>query len=146
MGKIELSCCFCSAGYSVEFTPPRGWADKLDFEIDVDERCFCPDHADAAEFLDAQCPGCVGGWGDCPLYRAFAFQRLTLTTDEFARIEDGFCPRRVNGTSMIQSGTIESLDLSDQASEESGRAMARAIKDYCNEYHDEALIPRRTDG
>lgn len=100
------------------------------------EHALCPKHAAVAPFAKAQCPGCVGGWGDCPLWTAFAYsgrQRDICETD-FADLERGVCPRRVNGTLMASRGRVESINLSEPAGAVAGKALADAIREYIREY------------
>ena len=134
---ITLTCCLCSEGERLAADVPADW--QIYGGIDVDG--FCPRHAIIAVFKDAQCPGCVGGWGDCPLWDAFAYRdRRTLTEDDLAMIRCGVCPRRINGTlhGDARRGTIENLDLSEVAPAAAGEALARAIREYWERYTDGA--------
>lgn len=129
--KITLTCCLCSARTDVEAETPDGW--ELRYS-DIDEdKCFCPKHVAVAEFARSQCPGCISGWGnDCPLFRAFAYSgSRNLAAGDFAKIEGGICPKRVNGTISFSHGRgIEDVDLSDRAPAPSGVVLSQAIRDY----------------
>lgn len=135
--KISVNCCLCEARYETEVEPPTGWDHRYG-AIDNEGDAFCPKHAPVAEFAASQCPGCVGGWGDCPMWQAFAYSHgRDITDDEFKKIESGVCPRRVNGTIGVRVGrkpTIEDLDLSDRATAAAGVAFAQAIREYCAKY------------
>lgn len=131
--QLTVSCCFCSNHHKVEITLPDGWTSR--HEGADDEGGFCPDHANIAEFADDQCPGCVGGWGDCPMWSAFASSySRDITPDDLAVLRTGRCPRRVNGTFRISEGRIKDLDISNSATAEAGAAFASAIEDYCRRY------------
>lgn len=133
--KITISCCLCSDKFETNVAIPVGWARHYD-EID-DEQGFCPKHASVAAFAESQCPGCVGGWGDCPMWSAFAYSYgRTIGQKDYDMLERGVCPRRVNGTIGLdlRAGTVEDLNLNEQATVESGVAFAQAIKDYCAKY------------
>jgi len=113
---------------------PPGW-DHAVGGIDSERDGFCPDHAAVKPFTDEQCPGCVGGWGDCGLWESFAYSgRRSLAPDDFTKIERGICPKRVNGTFGVSPRGIEQLDLSTRATTESGIALAMAIRDYWTTY------------
>jgi hypothetical protein len=103
----------------------------------------CPEHAIINKFSHSQCPGCVSGWGDdCPLFKSFAYShRVTITPVDLINIERGICPKRVNGTFGIRNTgstvVIEDMDLSEQATTESGLALADGIRDYIKKYSKE---------
>jgi hypothetical protein len=115
-------------------TLPNGW-EHIVGGIDDESNAFCPDHKAIAEFQSNQCLGCVGGWGDCDLWKGFAYGKLTLTGDDFKQIESGICPKRTNGTFGIKQEKIEKIDLSERSTNESGLALVSAIHQYCNKYH-----------
>lgn len=131
--KVEVGCCLCSERHETAIDLPEGWATRYD-QIDEDGG-FCPKHSVIAEFADDQCAGCVGGWQDCDLWRAFAYRTLNLTDDDFAELRGGICPKRTNGTFGMFDGTIEKIDLSERADNEAGAALAQAIIDYSARYH-----------
>lgn len=132
--KMTVHCCLCSKKTHAPFEIPDEWALTRD-EFDIEQDGFCPDHAAVAEFESSQCSGCVGGWGDCDMWRAFAFSGSRSITDrDLSSIERGICPRRTNGTFSFSRGTgIEDIDLSTRANE-GGRAFADAIREYIVRY------------
>jgi hypothetical protein len=133
--KITIDCCLCATDHVTEVALPDGWAHRHDAVHD--DMGFCPTHAAVAAFADSQCPGCVGGWGDCPMWRAFAYGgRRDISTADFEALERGVCPRRVNGTIGFNVGQrgVHEIDLSERAPPDAGRAFAQAIRDYCAKY------------
>lgn len=69
------------------------------------------------------------------MWRAFAHSHgRDIGPADFEALERGVCPRRVNGTSMIKDGAFQYLDLSELATVEAGKAFAKAIRDYCDQY------------
>jgi hypothetical protein len=134
---VRLSCTLCEKSNEWNIPMPAGWDSR--YRSVSDEAAFCPDHAIVAKFADSQCPGCVGGWGDCDLHRAFAYSRLHLSQADFAMLETGICPKRTGGTFSIQrgatGGVIEHIDLRDPPVVEAGRALATAIRQYSLKYH-----------
>ena len=134
---LTISCCLCDDAHTQAVELREGWRMLYD-GIDA-ENCFCPRHAAVLAFTEAQCPGCVGGWGDCPLWQAFAFTHSRDINDaDLAAIESGICPRRLNGTMQFDARQpergITALDLSNPASPESGAALAQAIREYIARY------------
>jgi hypothetical protein len=130
---VTISCGFCPTSHEQTIVVPDGWATRYS-GTDV-ENGFCPAHSAAEPFVDAQCPGCVAGWGECPLWDGFAFDERKLTQEDMAQVERGVCPKRINGTLMVRNpGGVESINLSEQAPTEAGVAMAGAIKDYWANY------------
>ncbi len=134
--EVHISCCLCREEHVVEIDLLDGWA--MTYPAIDEEQAFCPDHAVIAEFTNTQCSGCVGGWGDCGLWEDFAYgkERRNLSESDFAQIRQGLCPRRVNGTMMVDmsAGKIENMDLSRRAPTLVGNALERAIKDYWQRY------------
>lgn len=135
MLEVSLSCGLCSERHEQKIPMPEGWASR--YESVSDETAFCPKHAVVAQFADSQCPGCVGGWGDCPLFRAFAYSKLELTSGDFRTLEMGICPKRVGGTFGVDmpAGKLEEIDLRDPPNVEGGKALATAIRAYALKYH-----------
>ena len=132
---LEIHCCMCSETYKVTLELPYGW--EVNINNNIYEECgFCPKHRIITEWLGAQCPGCVSGWGECGLWAGFACgeKRRKLTCDDLASIHRGICPRRANGFSMITSSGIEGENLSEVASAEAGQALVTAIQEYWEEY------------
>lgn len=139
--EISIDCCLCSNKHLAEIVLPPGWEHRY-FAVD-DEVGFCPDHAKVAAFAEEQCPGCVGGWGSCSMWQAFAYStNRSMTERDYAALESGRCPRRTNGTTQIDRdrGTMTELDLSNLATIESGKAFAQAIRDYIAAYPERGLI------
>lgn len=133
--KLELSCSLCQEDAEVEFDAPAGWI--LTYGESCEEDAFCPAHASVGEWRSAQCPGCVGGWRDCPLWDAFAYSgKRTITDDDLAVIERGRCPKRVNGSFMMSGRGMEAMDISETAPTESGTVLAQAIRDYIDRWPD----------
>jgi len=130
---LYLSCSLCSEMHESEVQIPDGW--NMNGGIDK-EGCFCPKHSlIQKEWVSNQCPGCVGSWGDCPLFEAFAYKKLDLSDHEMMTIEYGVCPRRVNGTWGVESSSVRKMDLSERGTTESGELLAQAIIDYGEEYY-----------
>lgn len=134
--KLTFNCCLCEEQVEVDVAIPEGWESRYE-SMDEDD-VFCPKHAKIAAFAESQCPGCVGGWGDCSMWTAFAYsgRQRDVGQRDFDALERGICPRRTNGTLSVntRSGSIENLDLSKRAPPEAGAAFAQAIKDYCERY------------
>lgn len=128
----------CSEEYKEHVRLPPGW-EHINREIDDETHAFCPAHKEIAEFQGDQCAGCIGGWGDCDLWKSFAYNKLKLTDNDFKKIKEGVCPKRTNGTFGFNPAdrSIEDIDLSEPSSNKSGLAFEKAIKDYCSKYHEE---------
>lgn len=108
---------------------PDGWDHQYD-GIDDESGGFCPKHSSVKPFTDHQCTGCVSGWGDCQLWRDFAYSgRRNLSPGDFASLERGICPRRINGTFGVSPLGVERIDLSSEE-RRSGIELAAAIRDY----------------
>lgn len=132
---VDLCCAFCPAEIKPVIELPEGWALRHDEVPGCDGGAFCPEHSGAASFLEAQCPGCVGGWPECRLFRSITTPEDPLEEIDFARMREGRCPRRVNGTSSFVPGMgFQVIDLSDPATPEAGAAMETAIRDYLHAY------------
>jgi len=134
---VSLYCGFCGATSEQNISMRKGWDTHIR-AVD-EEHAFCPKHSKIREFSEAQCPGCVGGWGDCPLWDAFAYRELKLTEQDFATLERGVCPKRVNGTIGITltggKTQIEQIDLRDGDAHKAGSALSKAIREYAKRYH-----------
>jgi len=129
-----VNCCFCSNRHTVEISLPDGWDHQYD-GYDDEGSAFCPDHAAIQPFTRSQCVGCVGGWGECDLWKGFAFSKFNLSEGEFDSLRKGVCPRRTNRTfSISPGGPLEDIDLSDRAPSEAGVAFVDAIKTYVQNY------------
>jgi hypothetical protein len=131
--QVTINCCLCTNTHEANLELPEGWTHCYD-SID-DDFGFCPQHAMVSDFADSQCSGCVGGWGECPMWEAFADSyRRTINDADYAAIERGVCPRRVNGTFEVSKSGIKELDISETAPTEAGIVFAKAIRDYCEKY------------
>ena len=135
---VTINCGLCEAAHKTAITLPDGWAHRYD-GIDDETKGFCPKHAAVAEFAEAQCAGCVGGWTDCDLWRDFAYNhRRNLTEADFAKLEQGVCPRRTNGSLMVECGpkgaVIKDIYLSEVAPSEAGKVLAQAIRECWARY------------
>ena len=126
--KVRLQCCFCRAAHECSVEVPAGWNSRHGLNLDVDD-AFCPTHAPVERFFEAQCSGCVSGWGDCGLWRD-ALCHSTVTDAELAVIREGVCPRRVNGTYASSPAGIESVNISDPAPRGASEQLASAIAAY----------------
>lgn len=131
--EVEISCCLCSNKHTTEIEAPDGW--RVHYGSVSSEHGFCPEHSKIEEFTE-NCSGCVGGWVNCNLWRAFAYQDFKLTDSDFAIIRSGKCPKRTNGTMFFsREKGIEYVDISSPASNEAGDALAKAILAYHEKYH-----------
>jgi hypothetical protein len=134
--EFELRCCLCPRVHVGKVGVPDGWTEtSLHSEAE-----FCPDHAIIDEWKSAQCPGCVAGWGECPLWKGFAYERYrhnmadTLTEAELRKVACGECPRRVNGTFFSNGQSFGELNISEKAAYAPGEALVQAIRDYWTKY------------
>lgn len=129
---VTLTCCLCPARHTISCEVPEGWAAVYDTM--EEERTLCPTHQPIQAFVDAQCPGCVGGWMDCDLWKAFAYRRRALTDEDFAAMTQGICPRRTKGSLVVDRRdsrtTITDINLSQRAPRVSGAALVQAIQEY----------------
>lgn len=137
--KIVAHCCLDMNKTEVEVDIPDRFV--VDSEVDLEGTVFCEAHADVSLFREDQCPGCVGGWQDCPMWNAFAYTgRRDITEHDYSVLEAGICPRRVNGTFGMNNtaGTpveIHDIDLS-APNVIGGRAFAQGIRDYVAMFHE----------
>ena len=132
--EIEVSCCLCQTNLNLELDIPDTWGNISNVYA---EQSLCPKHKEIENFIDSQCPGCVGGWADCDLWKDFAYNNSrNLGDDDFSKLKKGICPRRTNGSFSFDTdkGKIEHIDLSYKASEASGIALEKAIKEYWKAY------------
>lgn len=132
--RVAVNCCFCFAEHESFINIPNGWS--LRYSEILEEDAFCPEHSGVVDWISSVCPGCVGSWGDCSLWQDFAYGKKNLSDQDFEKIKCGICPRRTNGTITLDSKgpAISMIDLSEQATTESGEATAKAILDYWNNY------------
>ena len=133
---VTISCSLCPESIHQIVELPHGWTSRYDgTDNDIG---FCPAHAKIAEWADAQCPGCVGGWGDCSLWNAFAYQSWKLVEQDLDSIGRGICPKRVNGSMMFSpEGGIEQLRLDEVAPTEAGAVFVLALRDYRLRYYND---------
>ena len=127
--RIIATCVFCRRKTETTASVEPGWVHNYG-EIWDEDNWLCPDHAIIHEFRKSQCPGCVSSWGECPLFKAFAFRALSLSDLELDVIRKGVCPRRINGTFSYSKQGIEPLNLSEKAPDEAGNALSKAIVQY----------------
>ena len=129
---VTLWCAFCGESANIVAPMPTGCATRYG-GMD-DEHAFCPKHAAVEPFFDSQCPGCVSGWGECGLYRAFAHKENTLTDADKATLSRGVCPKRVNGTLFVTNTAdgvkVEDADIRSDPVAEAGAAVVAAIADH----------------
>jgi len=136
--KITIHCDGIGCGRKVTIDAPMdGWTSRLG-EIEEggsDSYVFCPACQKQAEFFGAACPGCVEGFPDCNFGRMFAYGRSPgLTRGQEEILRSGRCPGRTNGTSIICSGALTSVDLSTPATASVGETMIAAVKEYRRKY------------
>ncbi len=135
--EFDLDCMFCDKKARMALELPSGWKSRGAPYLEND--IFCQDHNLIIDFLDAQCSGCVGGWGDCGLFRSFAYDHDKDFSEEDAeQLRKGICPRRVNGTmesNVDENGlTLKDVDLSELATSESGTLLAKSIQEYLEKF------------
>jgi hypothetical protein len=136
--EFELNCCLCSRKHRGKIEVPDGWTETAL----ASENEFCPDHAVIDEWKSAQCPGCVSGWGECGLWKGFAYERYRhsmgdiLSEPELRQVACGKCPRRVNGTFFVSTpnGQFGEMDISERAETPAGEALVAAIREYWVRY------------
>jgi len=129
--KINISCSLCSTSLKLETKVPDTWGRVEETDI---ENALCPKHKVIEDFIENQCPGCVGGWMECGLWTDFAYSEKKLNEDDFDKIRLGICPRRVNGTFMTGHKGFERINLSEQASSQAGKALVEAIESYWEKF------------
>ena len=134
--EIELSCYFCDKNITIKVEGCEGWGVR--YNVIGTERAFCPDHSDILKFAENQCPGCVGCFCDCDLFRSFEKRASrTITNHDLFMLEKGICPKRTNGTFDIdfRSKKLSEINISDVATAESGKKLAKAIREYIKKYN-----------
>lgn len=127
---IMIKCCLCSERHAQEIELPEGW--RIRYKDIEEENAFCPKHSLVSEWVDAQCPGCVGSWKDCNLWRDFAYENRALSPEDLNAIRNGICPRRTNGSLLLDADGIQDINLSHSATTKSGEVLAQSIIDYWN--------------
>lgn len=137
--EIVLHCSFCMERSETVIPIPEGWDHRYRV-IGEEDDCFCPKHSPIAPFANDQCPGCVGSWDDCSMWRSFEKpDEATITKEDFQLIEKGICPYRTNGTFSFSSEGIEELDMSERASTVSGKAFVQGIREYMKMFSSEGM-------
>jgi hypothetical protein len=131
--EVSLSCGLCGERHTQKIPMPKGWDSR--YGSVEDESAFCPKHTPVAAFADSQCPGCVGGWGDCDLWQSFAYSKLKLTDGDLRTLENGICPKRTGGTFSVSAAGVQDIDLREAPAVEGGKALAQAIREYALKYH-----------
>lgn len=133
-GKVTVNCDGIGCEAQVVLEIPDWHGDLAELS---GEHCwiYCPDCIQQARWFEAQCPGCVASFSDCPLGRLFMYSRDRAITDaHFAAIASGYCPVRVNGTMMLTPTDagyhMEHTDVSNRAPEGTGAVVAAAIRAY----------------
>ncbi len=132
MIPVEIYCCLCAAKVKTEIPTPAGWTCG-EYGHDIED-ALCPQHAIIEDFKSSQCVGCVGDWGECPLWESFAYSKCrNILVQDLEQIRRGVCPRRVNGTFGfdLHARKFEELNLSEHAPSPAGQALADAIEAYC---------------
>jgi hypothetical protein len=131
--EFELQCMFCDAKSVVDADSGR-WVSMYDFPRAVGD-AFCPDHALAQEWFDAQCSGCVGGFPGCS-FSAVMEGVAPLAQEWMDSVVSGVCPNRTNGTMRFDTARPElgmlHLDLSKVSTV--GIAVLDAVQDYRRVY------------
>lgn len=135
---ITFNCGFCPEKVHIYTFLPDKWRHFWG-SLDDNNMSFCPEHAAAEPFAQAQCPGCVEGWGDCRLWYAIERRRgHGFTEQDFQKIREGICPKRSNGTFSFQPENkkdgIQAMHLHNPAPPGSGQALLDAIRDYQEHY------------
>jgi len=143
--NVVLQCDICLDTCDVNIEIPYKWG-GFDGHNVGDNGGFCPKHAEIEEFTH-QCSGCVGSWGDCPLWRAaFAdpVKRTLLTSADLKTIRSGVCPKRVDGMIYIAPNSTKNVVVktASRSSKRSGIALEKAIKDYWKRNLRNHLSPR----
>lgn len=136
MAKVNLHCdaIMCDTVLTIDVADWTCRNPDIDFGGES-SFFFCKDHKLQSDWFDAVCPGCVESYPDCRMGKAFLYDSdRDMSAESLARIERGECPFRSNGTSTFVRGHFEPLDLSEQASPESGKAIADAIRKYIEAY------------
>jgi hypothetical protein len=141
--EVSLFCGLCGERHEQKIPMPAGWDSP--YRSVSDEHALCPKHRPVKAFIDSQCPGCVGGWGDCDLWRGFAYRKLELSAGDMRALQVGICPKRTNGTFSVSDGKVEQLDLRDGPAVEGGKSLLVAIQEYSAKYHGSSL-ESRSDG
>ena len=136
--KFEMSCAMLCAERQTVEAPSNGWTNTYGSdELDVEGEAFCPKHVPLTDWVHSQCSGCVGGFGDCDLFRAFAYSKMELSETDMKSIEHGICPRRVNGTIVYDATNKRYIptDFATIAEDVAGKLLADSIREYSEKWH-----------
>lgn len=141
--KLKIVCdgIACGNDVAIEIEAPKNWSGlEDDIEVGLDgSRYFCPKCKLQDDWFSAVCSGCVAGFGECDFSSSFMYDyKRNITEVHLETIGYGFCPFRVNGTMMAENTggkfKLESIDISDRAAPESGKAIVEAVKKYIEKY------------
>lgn len=135
--KLNIHCCFCTEVHTEVVQMPDGWAYQYE-GADLEQSGFCPKHSSVEPFTTHQCIGCVSGWGECGLWKSFAYASgsRTISEDQLDTLRTGVCPFRINGTfttNIAEGVEWQTINLSEEAVE-AGSALADAIVEYMETY------------
>jgi hypothetical protein len=136
MSKIKINCDGIGCNSEITYTLPKDWSCRIgDASYCGDNYVFCPKCKLQEQWFDAVCPGCVCGFPDCDLGHKFMYNKITITKDELNTIRSGKCPCRTNGTLIgNRMDGLRPLDISEQANNEAGNALANAIDNFIKEH------------
>lgn len=91
---IYIGCSICEA--TIELTvelPLKEWNCSC---IETTCNALCPKHKYIRKWLDSQCIGCSGWWGECGLWNAI-HTRGYINGSELHKIRCGKCPFTTDG-------------------------------------------------
>lgn len=134
--KVVINCDGICCENKFEVEAPEGWETTYAEYGGESDLVFCFDCLLQCKWFRSICPGCVGGFPDCGLAKAFMYDNSPgLNSSNVNDIESGRCPFRVNGTLSFSSEEgIKSIDLSKRAPSETGIAMVNVIQAYADKY------------
>ncbi len=127
--EAYLSCCLCSESKKVQVQIPEAYGNVSLF----DEKCLCEKHSPLEEWINKQCKGCVAGWADCSLWDDFQYKQNKLTKQDMNSIQQGICPRRVNGSISVYNNKTEGIkieELDDSNKSEVGVLFYNVIMEF----------------
>ena len=138
MTSVKIKCDGIMCDSEQTFDLPE-WTSRIGIDYGGDSSylyCGKAECKQQEEFFGAQCPGCVAGYPECGLGRAFAYSSSNgLTNAERAAVRTGVCPFRVNGTFSFSRDTgFQTENLSDVAPSAAGLAVLAAIDAYMAKY------------
>ena len=131
--KISIYCIMCNKQYEQDVLLSEDFT-TIDGDYIETERGLCPKHAKLKQWIDTQCDGCAGGFGDCNLWKSFAFPSgytSKISESDFESIESGVCPRYTTGSINFINGKIFEDEFShDVAPVDVGKFFADEIREY----------------